>query len=107
LFLIYVNDIQSAVSSATVKLLADDTILFFHCKHPEELYTIADTSMVQLSESITVNKLHLNVDKTCYSIFGLPGLTAFSDIGQETEWVAHTWAQEAQTCGSPLLLQRP
>ena len=29
LFLIYVNDIQSAVSSATVKLFADDTNLFF------------------------------------------------------------------------------
>jgi len=28
-FLIYVNDIQSAVSSATVKLFADDTNLFF------------------------------------------------------------------------------
>jgi len=47
LFLIYVNDIQSAVSSATAKLFADDTNLFFHCKHPEELYTIANTSMVQ------------------------------------------------------------
>ena len=55
LFLIYVNNIQSAVSSATVKLFADDTNLFFHCKHPEELYTIANTSLVQLSEWITVN----------------------------------------------------
>jgi len=68
LLLIYVNDIHSAVSSATVKLFDDDTNLFFHCKHPEELYTIANTSMVQLSAWITVNKLHLNLDKTCYSI---------------------------------------
>ena len=70
LFLIYVNDIQSTMSSATVKLFADDTNLFFHCKHPEELYTIANTSLVQLSEWITVNKLHLNLDKTCYNISG-------------------------------------
>jgi len=65
--------------------------LFFHCKHPEELYTIANTSMVQLSEWVTVDKLHLNLDKTCYSIFGSSQLS-ISDFklylnGREVKWL--------------------
>jgi len=95
LVLIYVNDIQSAVSSATVKLYANDSILFFHCKHHEELYAIANTSMVQLSEWITVNKLHLNLDKTCYSISGSSQLS-ISDfkLGMLTSLEKNSRAQE-------------
>ena len=34
LFLIYVNDIQNAISEAKIKLFADDTNLFFHNSDP-------------------------------------------------------------------------
>ena len=72
LFLIYVNDIQYAVPGIKIKLFADDTNLFFYHSNPAKLSLLANNSMAQLSEWFTANRLSLNVDKTCYSIFG-PG----------------------------------
>ena len=72
LFLIYINDIQYAISSnyTKVKLFADDTNLFVHNRDPAQLFHLANTCMAQLYEWFTVNRLSLNLDKTCYSIFG-------------------------------------
>ena len=70
LFLIYVNDIQYAVPDAKLKLFADDTNLFLHDSDPVKLFTRANNCMSQLCEWFKVNKLSLNLDKTCYSIFG-------------------------------------
>jgi len=70
LFLIYVNDIQYAITDAKIKLFADDTNLFFHSKDTGKLFTLANAGMLQLSEWFIANKLSLNVDKTCYSVFG-------------------------------------
>ena len=70
LFLIYVNDIQYAVTNATIKLFADDTNLFIHNRDPIQLFSIANTCMAQLFEWFTVNRLSLNLEKTYYSIFG-------------------------------------
>ena len=72
LFLIYINDIQYAISSSNtkVKLFADDTNLFLHNRDPAQLFHSANTCMAQLCEWFTVNRLSLNLDKTCYSIFG-------------------------------------
>ena len=70
LFLIYVNDIQYAISTAKIKLFADDTNLFLHNCNPAQLFAEANICMAQLLEWFTVNRLSLNLDKTCYSIFG-------------------------------------
>ena len=70
LFLIYMNDIQYAVPHAKLKLFADDTNLFLHNSDPANLFATANISMSQLSEWFTVNRLSLNLNKTCYSIFG-------------------------------------
>jgi len=70
LFLIYVNDIQNAISNAKIKLFADDTNLFIHNCDPAQLFARANTCLAQLSEWFSVNRLSLNLDKTCYSIFG-------------------------------------
>ena len=69
-FLIYVNDIQYALTNAKIKLCADDTNLFFHSKDLGKLFTLANAGMLPLSDWLKVNKLSLNVDKTCYSVFG-------------------------------------
>ena len=72
LFLIYVNDIQFAVSGSNllVKLFADDTNLFLHSPNLRELFDKANVNMTQLHEWFIANRLSLNLDKTCYSIFG-------------------------------------
>jgi len=68
--LIYVNDIQYVVTNAKIKLFADDTNLFFYCKDLVQLFALANIGMSQLYDWFTANKLSLNVDKTCYSVFG-------------------------------------
>ena len=70
LFLIYINDIQYAVPDAKIKLFADDTNLFIHSCDITRLFLLANTCMSQLLEWFTLNRLSLNVDKTCYSVFG-------------------------------------
>ena len=70
LFLIYVNDIQYVVTNAKIKLFADDTNLFFYSKDLVKLFALANIGMSQLYGWFTANKLSLNVDKTCYSVFG-------------------------------------
>lgn len=65
------NDIQYAVTNATIKLFADDTNLFIHNRDHVQLFSIANTCMApQLFEWFTVNRLSLNLEKTYYSIFG-------------------------------------
>ena len=70
LFLIYVNDIYNAVPGTKIKLFADDTNLFLHDKNLENLYRKANENLENLSKWFVANKLSLNIDKTCYSVFG-------------------------------------
>ena len=69
LFLIYVNDIGNALSDARVKLFADDTNLFIYSASTDLLYQNAQTCIAQLYQWFIVNKLTLNLSKTCYMIF--------------------------------------
>jgi len=64
------NDMQYAVSNAELKLFADDTNLFLHNSDPHKLFTEANISMTQLSEWFAANRLSLNLNKTCYGVFG-------------------------------------
>ena len=66
LFLIYVNDVFSCISDATVKLFADDTNLFVHGK---SLTYKAIRCINLLNAWFSANKLRLSLDKTCYSFF--------------------------------------
>jgi len=61
---------HSFASRVKLKLFADDTNLFLHDSDPMKLFTRANNCMSQLCEWFKVNKLSLNLDKTCYSIFG-------------------------------------
>jgi len=55
LFLIYMNDIQYAVSNAELKLFADDTNLFLHSSDLNNLFTEPNISMTRLSEWFEAN----------------------------------------------------
>ena len=72
LFLVYVNDIQFAISGSeiVVKLFADDTNLFLHSTDLAELFDRANVNMTRLYNWFIANRLSLNLDKTCYSLFG-------------------------------------
>ena len=64
------NDIQHAVPKATLKLFADDTNLFLYNSDRVNLFATANIKMVLLSEWFIANRLSLNLNKTCYSVFG-------------------------------------
>jgi len=67
LFLIYINYIQYAVTNAKVKLFAGDTNLFLHGKSLNELENTTNNTLNQLTHWMAVNKLSINIDKTCYA----------------------------------------
>jgi len=70
LFLLYVNDIHQAVLDAEVKLFADDTNLFLHNKKLCTVFDRANTCLQHMSKWLIANRLSLNVDQTCFCVFG-------------------------------------
>jgi len=66
----YISDIHNCILDSTVILFADDTNLFVYGKTLSEAYYKANQSLKLLSDWFTANKLSLNVDKSCYSVFG-------------------------------------
>jgi len=69
LFLIYINDICKAVLDDKVKMYADDTNLFLFDTDANNLNIKANTSLKELSTWFEINKLSLNIEKTCYTVF--------------------------------------
>lgn len=69
LFLIYVNDIGNAVPTQKVKLFADDTNLFIFGKGFSYIQVMSVDSINALNKWFVLNKLTLNLSKTCYMTF--------------------------------------
>jgi len=69
LFLLYINDLPNSVPGEKIKLFADDTNLFVCAKTITELESKANVYLLHLDNWLKANKLHLNIDKTCYSVF--------------------------------------
>src|SRR5437867_3903443 len=69
LFLIYMNDINNAVPNNDVKLFADDTNVFIYGSNLALIEYEANICLKNLESWFNVNKLSLNVEKTCYAIF--------------------------------------
>lgn len=69
LFLIYVNDVVSAVENHNLRLFADDTNLFVSGKNLINVFNDTQQSLHKLHQWFNDNHLTLNIDKTCYSIF--------------------------------------
>jgi len=68
LFLIYINDICSVVSGGKVKLFADDTNILVTGKTLNQLEE-ANGQIFLINKWLTANKLHLNMEKTYYTVF--------------------------------------
>ena len=70
LFLIYMDDIQYCLYNANLYLFADDTNLFVCGRTLDTVMAKANSSVKDLVLWFQVNRLSVNLDKTCYSIFG-------------------------------------
>ena len=69
LFLIYVNDIDMALSKSKSILYADDTTLLFTSSDLKTLIQNTNTEVQKLYKWFCLNKLSLNIGKTTYIIF--------------------------------------
>ena len=71
LFLIYVNDICNAAPEAKIKLFADDTNVFIYSNNKALVVKQANQFINDSNCWFTANKLSINIDKTCYTVFGI------------------------------------
>jgi len=69
LYLIYVNSIQNISLDFYPRLFADDTNLFLFAGELDELQLKANLALDQFQNWCLVNKLKINVSKTCYIFF--------------------------------------
>lgn len=72
LFIIYINDMHSAVSKSTVYHFADDTNLLYYNKDPKQLSKVMNRDLATLYDWLCANRLSLNVAKTEFTIFKPP-----------------------------------
>jgi len=71
LFLIYVNDICNAAPEAKIKLFADDTNVFIYSNNKALVVKQANQFINDSNCWFTANKLSINIDQTCYTVFGI------------------------------------
>jgi len=69
LFLIYVNDIENALSKSNAILFADDTTLLLTNHDYNSLIEETNQEIIMLHKWFCLNKLSLNISKTNYVIF--------------------------------------
>ena len=69
LFLIYINDLINSSKESCFVLFADDTNIFITGKTYEEAVNKANSILDAVSDYTMANKLHINLDKTCFIYF--------------------------------------
>ena len=69
LFLLYINDIGSCISTNIPRLFADDTGLFIHGTDISTVMTTAQNVLIKLQDWFYCNKLTLSIPKCSYIIF--------------------------------------
>ena len=68
LFLLYLNDLSNSSNVLNFVNFADDTTVFLSHSNSDALYAIFNEELNKVGEWLRVNRLSLNVDKTCYMI---------------------------------------
>jgi hypothetical protein len=71
---LYINDIASISSNFKVKLFADDTNIFIFGSNLQELNRNLVMFIKILEKWFLSNKLTVNLDKTCYTLFSSTGV---------------------------------
>ena len=77
LFIIYINDLPNASNLLKTFLFADDTILFYSHKDPNQLIHVMNCELSKISEWFKVNTLSPNVAKTNYIHFSTQAKTHY------------------------------
>ena len=72
LFIIYINDMHSAVKSSVMHHFADDTNILFSDKNPNKIAKLLNRDLKLLYEWLCANRLSLNVSKTEFILFRPP-----------------------------------
>ena len=65
-YYIYINDISNICNSNELILFADDTNIFVKAKSKHEVYIEANRILKQFSIYTMLNKLHVNLEKSCF-----------------------------------------
>jgi hypothetical protein len=82
----------NAIPGEKLRLFANCTNLFITGKTVADLQTLANTQLNKLNIWFTVNKLHLSIEKTFYSIFSNSAIDNEIDI--------RVWDKRIQTVSS-------
>ena len=69
-FILYVNDVQSAVKVSKLQLYADDTVIYAAGENADDAACKLQPSLNQFSKWCQANKLSLNTTKTKLMVFG-------------------------------------
>ena len=70
LFLIYINDLGLSLQNHNeIILFADDTNIFVKAKSLKLAYQAANELLSQINDYMVCNKLHINLEKSCYMHF--------------------------------------
>ena len=69
LFLIYINDLPLSSPTSHFIIFADDTNILFSHKDPDQLETLINKELNNISNWFKLNKLSLNIDKTNFMTF--------------------------------------
>jgi len=92
LFTLYVNDIVTCISHAKIVFYADDTILLFSGKTVDDIKSILNKDLQNVATWFHCNKLHLNIKKCKWTLFGSPkrlSNTSLPDICIGDENIEH------------------
>lgn len=83
LFILYINDIHTAINHCKLHLFADDTLLTISSKNITDAIAKINIDLQRLSHWLQINKLKLNINKTKYMIFGK------SNVHAQTKHIIH------------------
>lgn len=71
LFLLYINDFKKCLKYCSMKLFADDSLIYICGKNSEDMCAKLNEDLKRLDIWLKMNKLKVNVNKTKYMKFGM------------------------------------
>ena len=92
LFIFFINDFKMQITYCKLHMYADDTVLLYDSTEPEDIKEKLESYLMNASIWFTKNKLHLNVKKCKFMLFGTSQKTEqvqLPDIMIENEKLEH------------------
>jgi hypothetical protein len=80
LFLIYVNDLTSCTLSSKIVFYADDTVIYYSSRKPDDINDTLNADLAIVSNWFNQNLLALNTSKCKFMLFGSPQKLSKVDV---------------------------